>query len=53
LNCYFWIDRAAGLAGAVLTQVLPFFDAGVVQCSLAFEAQVYAQLGAAAAARAG
>jgi methyl acetate hydrolase len=53
LNCYFWIDRAAGLAGAVLTQVLPFFDAGVVARSLAFEAQVYAQLGAAAAARAG
>ena len=26
-NCYYWIDRSAGVCGAVLTQVFPFFDA--------------------------
>ena len=49
-NCYYWIDRAAGIAGAVLTQVLPFFDERIVERALAFEAAIYAQVGAAAAA---
>jgi CubicO group peptidase (beta-lactamase class C family) len=49
-NCYYWIDRATGVAGAFLTQVLPFFDPQVVEASLGFEAAVYAVLGAPAAA---
>jgi CubicO group peptidase (beta-lactamase class C family) len=40
-NCYYWIDRTTGLAGALFTQVLPFFDMGVVQTLLGFEATVY------------
>jgi methyl acetate hydrolase len=50
LNCYYWIDRTAGVAGAFLTQVLPFFDARIVDRALDFEAAIYAQVGATAAA---
>jgi methyl acetate hydrolase len=49
-NCYYWIDRAAGVAGALLTQVLPFYDARIVETSAAFEEAVYAEVGAPAAA---
>ena len=49
-NCYYWIDRTAGVAGAFLTQVLPFFDARIVERALGFEAAIYAHVGAAAAA---
>jgi methyl acetate hydrolase len=49
-NCYYWIDRATGVTGAFLTQVLPFFDPPVVEIALGFEAAVYAQVGAPAAA---
>jgi CubicO group peptidase (beta-lactamase class C family) len=49
-NCYYWIDRATGIAGAFLTQVLPFFDPPVVEAALGFEAAVYAEVGAPAAA---
>jgi CubicO group peptidase (beta-lactamase class C family) len=41
-NTYFWIDHATGIAATLLTQILPFFDAGVVQTLLGFEAAVYA-----------
>jgi methyl acetate hydrolase len=41
-NCYYWIDRATGVAGVILTQVLPFFDARVVETALGFEQAVYA-----------
>lgn len=41
-NSYFWIDRASGIAATLMTQILPFFDAGVVQTLLGFEASVYA-----------
>lgn len=44
-NLYYWIDRSSGIGGMVLTQVLPFFDAGVVNTSLLMERTVYAQLG--------
>jgi len=47
-NCYFWIDRTAGVAGAFLTQVLPFFDARIVEQSIGFEAMVYAEVDASA-----
>jgi CubicO group peptidase (beta-lactamase class C family) len=49
-NCYYWIDRKTGVAGAFLTQVLPFFDARIVEASLAFEEAVYAEVSAPAAA---
>ena len=41
-NSYFWIDHASGIAATLMTQVLPFFDDGVVQTLLGFEASVYA-----------
>ncbi|HYF24413.1 MAG TPA: serine hydrolase domain-containing protein [Baekduia sp.] len=46
-NCYFWVDRASGVAGAWLTQVLPFFDEPIVNAALTFEGAVYAARGAA------
>jgi methyl acetate hydrolase len=46
-NSYFWIDRAAGVGGVFMTQILPFFDAGVVELLEAFELATYAQVGAA------
>lgn len=46
LNCYYWIDRASGITGALMTQVLPFFDAGVVQATLGFESAVYTAIAA-------
>jgi CubicO group peptidase (beta-lactamase class C family) len=45
-NCYYWIDRASGVAGAFLTQVLPFFDARILETSAGFEQTVYAEVGA-------
>jgi methyl acetate hydrolase len=47
-NCYFWIDRATGVAGAFLTQVLPFYDARIVETATSFEQAVYAEVGATA-----
>lgn len=41
-NCYFWVDRASGLSASLLTQVLPFFDAGVVGTLLGIEQTLYA-----------
>jgi methyl acetate hydrolase len=46
-NSYYWIDRAAGVGGAIMTQVLPFFDVRIVQTLLGFEAAVYSQVGSA------
>ncbi|MGV0788381.1 serine hydrolase domain-containing protein [Mycolicibacterium sp. XJ2] len=46
-NSFFWIDRKAGVAAVIATQVLPFFDAKMVETILNFEAAVYAELGAA------
>jgi methyl acetate hydrolase len=42
MNCYYWIDRASGIAAAFLTQVLPFFDAKIVETTLALEQATYA-----------
>jgi CubicO group peptidase (beta-lactamase class C family) len=49
-NSYFWVDRASGVGAVLLTQVLPFFDAGVVELLVAFEQAVYAAVGETAAA---
>lgn len=46
-NCYYWIDRSAGVGAALMTQILPFFDQRCVETLLGFEAAVYAQVGAA------
>lgn len=46
-NTYYWIDRAAGIGGVIMTQVLPFFDARIIETVLGFEMAVYAQVGAA------
>ncbi len=46
-NTYYWIDRAAGVGGLIMTQVLPFYDAKIVDLLIAFECAVYAQVGAA------
>jgi CubicO group peptidase (beta-lactamase class C family) len=49
-NCYYWIDRSAGVGGVLMTQILPFFDEQVVERLIGFEQAVYAQVGAAAPA---
>ena len=49
-NCYFWIDRSTGVAGAFLTQVLPFYDARIIETATGFEQAVYAEVGAPASA---
>jgi CubicO group peptidase (beta-lactamase class C family) len=41
-NCYYWVDRDSGVSAALLTQVLPFFDAGVVETALGVELSLYA-----------
>lgn len=46
-NTFFWIDRTAGIGAVIATQLLPFFDAKMVETILGFEAAVYAELGAA------
>lgn len=41
-NCYYWVDRAAGKGGVMLSQVLPFGDPRVLELFAALEAQAYA-----------
>lgn len=48
-NTYYWIDPASGIAGLVLTQILPFADPAVLDLLGAFEAAVYASRGQPAA----
>ncbi len=43
-NTYFWIDPAIGVAGVILTQILPFADPTVLRLYDAFEAEVYRQI---------
>jgi methyl acetate hydrolase len=43
-NTYFWIDPAAGVAGVILMQLLPFADAKALALLDAFEQAVYAAL---------
>jgi methyl acetate hydrolase len=49
-NSYYWVDRTSGIAAAIFTQLLPFFDARMVGTLLEFEQAVYAQVGAPAVA---
>ncbi len=41
VNCYFWVDPAAGVAGVLMTQSLPFADPTVLDLLGAFERAVY------------
>lgn len=41
-NCYYWADPAAGRAGVLMSQVLPFADPGVLATFDAFERAAYA-----------
>jgi CubicO group peptidase (beta-lactamase class C family) len=43
-NCYYFVDRASGIGAVLLTQVLPFFDAGVFGTLMELEAAIYAGL---------
>jgi methyl acetate hydrolase len=45
LNCYFWLDSAAKVTGALFTQVLPFYDERIVSLYGAFERGLYQGLG--------
>jgi methyl acetate hydrolase len=40
-NCYYWIDPANGLGGALLTQILPFADIKALPLFLGFEYTAY------------
>ena len=44
-NCFYWIDRSAGVGGVLMTQVLPFFDAKIIQTLLGLEVATYSHLG--------
>ena len=41
-NSSFWIDRAIGLGGTYLTQILPFADPSSLALFTDFETAVYA-----------
>ena len=41
-NSYYWIDPKNNICGVVITQILPFFDADVLELLSAFETAVYA-----------
>jgi len=43
-NTWYWLDPARGVAGLLLTQVLPFADPIVLDLLAAFERAVYAQV---------
>ena len=43
-NTYYWIDSARNVAGLIMTQILPFFDAKVLDLFDRFEKAVYAGL---------
>jgi len=45
-NSFFWIDRSNGIAGAYLSQILPFADASSLGLFLDLERAVYASLAA-------
>ncbi|HEY3061348.1 MAG TPA: serine hydrolase domain-containing protein [Chloroflexota bacterium] len=40
-NTYYWIDAAQGIAGVIMTQILPFVDPKVMQLYGRFERAIY------------
>jgi len=49
-NTYFWVDRTRDVGGLILTQLLPFGDAKVLQLFATLERGVYDSLGGSKAA---
>jgi methyl acetate hydrolase len=47
LNCYYWVDPVKKVTGAMFTQLLPFYDAGVVDLYGALERGLYTGLASA------
>jgi CubicO group peptidase (beta-lactamase class C family) len=43
-NTYFWIDRTKRVSGVFLSQLLPFYDATVIDLLTRFETEVYRAL---------
>jgi CubicO group peptidase (beta-lactamase class C family) len=43
-NCYYWIDREAGIGALILMQVLPSGDLGALKAAAGFEFALYASL---------
>ena len=43
-NCYYWIDPANGIGGALMTQILPFADPVALPLFMQFEAEIYRSL---------
>jgi methyl acetate hydrolase len=41
-NTYYWIDPASQITGVLLTQILPFVDARVIEAYTRFERDIYA-----------
>jgi CubicO group peptidase (beta-lactamase class C family) len=41
MNCFYWLDRAGGVAAVFCTQVLPFFDGPILETVMGFERAVY------------
>jgi CubicO group peptidase (beta-lactamase class C family) len=44
-NTYFWIDPASGIAGVLLSQILPFADPRIMRLFAEFEKAVYDTIG--------
>jgi CubicO group peptidase (beta-lactamase class C family) len=44
-NTYYWLDPARGVAGVLMTQILPFADRAVLDTLDAFERAVYQTVG--------
>jgi CubicO group peptidase (beta-lactamase class C family) len=44
LNCYYWVDPVNKVAAALFSQLLPFYDARVVELYAAFERGLYSGL---------
>ncbi|TDH59459.1 class A beta-lactamase-related serine hydrolase [Dankookia rubra] len=42
-NTWFWVDPRSGVAGLLMTQILPFADAAVLDLFARFETAVYAE----------
>ena len=41
-NCYYWADRSNGVAGILMSQILPFADPQILDLFSTFERAVYA-----------
>ena len=44
-NSYFWVDRASGIGGVLMTQIMPFADDRALQLFYDFERAVYDSAG--------